>query len=61
MCFVYGNSTVYYVNGFIMSDFKNGILRLQMENGHKNRVCDGTMDCQDFSDEVACTYCKYTQ
>nr|CAG4647673.1 EOG090X019S [Moina brachiata]SVE92853.1 EOG090X019S [Moina brachiata] len=30
-------------------------------NGQKNRVCDGLMDCHDFSDEVACNYCPEGQ
>nr|CAG4646820.1 EOG090X019S [Megafenestra aurita]SVE92229.1 EOG090X019S [Megafenestra aurita] len=30
-------------------------------NGQANRVCDGLMDCHDFSDEVACNYCPEGQ
>lgn len=30
-------------------------------NGQKSRVCDGLMDCHDFSDEVACNYCPEGQ
>ena len=26
-------------------------------DGQSHRVCDGLMDCHDFSDEVACDYC----
>nr|CAG4640637.1 EOG090X019S [Eulimnadia texana] len=25
----------------------------------ENRICDGLMDCHDFSDEMACDYCPY--
>lgn len=30
-------------------------------NGRRRRVCDGLMDCHDFSDEVACNYCPEGQ
>lgn len=36
-------------------------VRFMTTNGQANRVCDGLMDCHDFSDEVACTYCPEGQ
>jgi hypothetical protein len=35
--------------------------RLQTTSGHTTRICDGLMDCHDFSDEVACNYCPEGQ
>jgi len=32
-------------------------VQMMERDNHADRICDGLMDCHDFSDEVACDYC----
>ncbi|OXA65058.1 uncharacterized protein LOC110843915 isoform X2 [Folsomia candida] len=36
---------------------KPGCVQSLYETGQKQRICDGVMDCIDFSDELHCPYC----
>lgn len=36
---------------------KPGCVAKLYESGQKQRICDGVMDCVDFSDELHCSYC----
>nr|CAG4636784.1 EOG090X019S [Ceriodaphnia reticulata]SVE72775.1 EOG090X019S [Ceriodaphnia reticulata] len=46
---------------YVMEADPSECVRFMTANGQANRVCDGMMDCHDFSDEVACNYCPEGQ
>ena len=46
---------------YVMEAEPSECVRFMTANGQANRVCDGMMDCHDFSDEVACNYCPEGQ
>nr|CAG4638255.1 EOG090X019S [Cyclestheria hislopi] len=52
-----GSCTTKPVTNHIPEVEPSECVRALENNGHRNRICDGLMDCHDFSDEVACDYC----
>nr|CAG4641467.1 EOG090X019S [Eurycercus lamellatus] len=53
-------ATTQPVNHWIEAEPSDCVIYM-MTNGQASRVCDGFMDCHDFSDEVACSYCPEGQ
>nr|SVE80585.1 EOG090X019S [Daphnia magna] len=46
---------------YVMEADPSECVRFMTANGQTGRICDGLMDCHDFSDEVACNYCPEGQ
>nr|SVE73394.1 EOG090X019S [Daphnia atkinsoni] len=46
---------------YVMEADPSECVRFMTANGQAGRICDGLMDCHDFSDEVACNYCPEGQ
>nr|CAG4639795.1 EOG090X019S [Daphnia pulex]SVE84709.1 EOG090X019S [Daphnia pulex] len=46
---------------YVMEADPSECVRFMTSSGHTTRICDGLMDCHDFSDEVACNYCPEGQ
>nr|SVE74962.1 EOG090X019S [Daphnia dolichocephala] len=46
---------------YVMEADPSECVRFMTANGQTSRICDGLMDCHDFSDEVACNYCPEGQ
>ena len=49
------NSNDYWLASIVL--FPQGCVGEMRESGHGARVCDGVVDCPDFSDELYCDYC----
>lgn len=45
------------MNGIIYEMESTECVEYLQQNGYAHRICDGMMDCRDFSDEVDCNYC----